>query len=233
MSVSDYSSDPDLNTSISGINIAEGCPPSGINNAIRQMMADIKTADGEVVHLAGAETISGAKTITGSIVNAVSNGVAVRNANDDGMTVIRGGTDSTDGAYAVLYGKDASGTEGQFILRAQDGVNSTSLTGTPSGGLTWGVKAVERVHASSFANLAGYIRYANGLQIAWGRETSVTAARSITFAVPFAHTPIVIDTSNKSVSTYITSPSTTGCTLNCSAYSSSTAVNWIAVGDWA
>jgi len=43
MSVSDYNTDADLNTTISGINIAEGCAPSGINNAIRQLMADVKT----------------------------------------------------------------------------------------------------------------------------------------------------------------------------------------------
>lgn len=42
MAIKDYSTDPDLNVSISGINIAEGCQPSGINNAIRQLMADVK-----------------------------------------------------------------------------------------------------------------------------------------------------------------------------------------------
>lgn len=42
MAVKDYKTNPDLNTTISGINIAEGCPPSGINNAIRQLMADVK-----------------------------------------------------------------------------------------------------------------------------------------------------------------------------------------------
>jgi hypothetical protein len=42
MAITDYSTDPDLNVQISGINIAEGCPPSGINNAIRQLMADVK-----------------------------------------------------------------------------------------------------------------------------------------------------------------------------------------------
>ena len=42
MAVSDYKTSPDQNTSISGINIAEGCLPSGINNAIRQLMADVK-----------------------------------------------------------------------------------------------------------------------------------------------------------------------------------------------
>lgn len=42
MAVKDYNTNADLNTTISGINIAEGCPPSGINNAIRQLMADVK-----------------------------------------------------------------------------------------------------------------------------------------------------------------------------------------------
>lgn len=42
MSIDAYSTTPALNLSISGINIAEGCPPSTLNNAIRQLMADIK-----------------------------------------------------------------------------------------------------------------------------------------------------------------------------------------------
>ena len=42
MAVADYSSDPDGNTSINGINIAEDCSPAGINNALRQLMADVK-----------------------------------------------------------------------------------------------------------------------------------------------------------------------------------------------
>ena len=42
MGVKDYDLNPDNNTQINGINIAEGCPPSSINNAIRQLMADVK-----------------------------------------------------------------------------------------------------------------------------------------------------------------------------------------------
>ena len=43
MPISEWSEVADQNTTISGINIAEGCPPGGINDAIRQMMADVKT----------------------------------------------------------------------------------------------------------------------------------------------------------------------------------------------
>ncbi|MDI9350254.1 MAG: phage tail protein [Candidatus Symbiobacter sp.] len=42
MSVSDYLTSPGLNGTISGINIAENCSPAGLNDAIRQLMADIR-----------------------------------------------------------------------------------------------------------------------------------------------------------------------------------------------
>lgn len=41
MAVSDWSTTADNNTSVSGINIAEGCLPSNVNNALRQIMADV------------------------------------------------------------------------------------------------------------------------------------------------------------------------------------------------
>lgn len=44
MAVSDYSTTAASNTSISGINIAEACPAGNLNNAIRQLMADLKAA---------------------------------------------------------------------------------------------------------------------------------------------------------------------------------------------
>ena len=57
MAVSDYKTNPDLNTTISGINIAEGCPPSGINNAIRQLMADVKAdSDEQDTAISNAQT---------------------------------------------------------------------------------------------------------------------------------------------------------------------------------
>lgn len=49
MAVSDYSTSPNSNTSIGGINIGEGCPPGNINNALRQLMADMKGYDAQVI----------------------------------------------------------------------------------------------------------------------------------------------------------------------------------------
>lgn len=53
MAVSDYSTTPGDNITISGINIAEGCPPANINNAFRQMMADVKGLQGTIPDTSG------------------------------------------------------------------------------------------------------------------------------------------------------------------------------------
>lgn len=54
MAVSDYSTTAASNTSISGINIADGCEPGNLNDAIRQVMADIKAG---VPYLSGTSII--------------------------------------------------------------------------------------------------------------------------------------------------------------------------------
>jgi hypothetical protein len=48
-SVSQWDLNPDLNTDINGINIAEQCPPAGINNALRALMAQIAALPALVV----------------------------------------------------------------------------------------------------------------------------------------------------------------------------------------
>jgi hypothetical protein len=42
MAVADYNVTPSLNVTISGINVNTGCPAGNLDNAIRQMMADIR-----------------------------------------------------------------------------------------------------------------------------------------------------------------------------------------------
>lgn len=58
------------NTDIDGINIANDCPPSYVNDAMREMMAQIKDwqlgAGGDPMTVSGAFTATGATNITGS-----------------------------------------------------------------------------------------------------------------------------------------------------------------------
>jgi hypothetical protein len=67
--ISEFSSTPANNTDIAGIDIAEGCAPSGINNAIRELMAQLKDmitgADGDNQVVGGNLTVTGTTTLTG------------------------------------------------------------------------------------------------------------------------------------------------------------------------
>jgi hypothetical protein len=41
MAVTDWKTDPGQNTTVGGIFIGEGCPPSNLNDAIRELMAEL------------------------------------------------------------------------------------------------------------------------------------------------------------------------------------------------
>ena len=72
--ISEYDSTASANTDIDSINIDEGCAPSGINNAIRELMAHLKDfqagLSGDTLPIAsggtGATTAGGARTALGA-----------------------------------------------------------------------------------------------------------------------------------------------------------------------
>jgi len=74
--ISEFDINPANNTDINNINIAEGCAPSGINNAIRQLMSDLKDlqagTSGDTIPVAaggtGASTASDARTALGLVI---------------------------------------------------------------------------------------------------------------------------------------------------------------------
>lgn len=73
MAVTDYSTTPGSNTAISSINIAEGCAPANINDAIRQMMADIatwRTVSGTL--FTGGGTFTGSYTYSNTVTFTVA-----------------------------------------------------------------------------------------------------------------------------------------------------------------
>jgi hypothetical protein len=74
--ISEYSNIPANNTEIDGINIAEGCAPSGINNAIRELMAQLKDFQsgtaGDNLTVGGTLSVTGAVNL--STVLSVTNG---------------------------------------------------------------------------------------------------------------------------------------------------------------
>ena len=69
--ISEYSSTAANNTDIANINIAEGCSPSNINNAIRAVMSHLKNfqdgSSGDSLTNAGTVTSSGTLNVTGGL----------------------------------------------------------------------------------------------------------------------------------------------------------------------
>jgi hypothetical protein len=88
MAVSDYSTTPASNTAISGINIAEGCSPANINNAIRQLMADVKAYYNAAPPNAALTSIAGLTTAADkSIYTTASNTYATYDLTATGRAV--------------------------------------------------------------------------------------------------------------------------------------------------
>ena len=139
--VSEWSTTPSNNTDIDGINIAEGCAPSGINDAIRDMMAQIRswqsgtygdTFNGPVNGTIGATTAStGAfTTISASGNVTLSGGTANGVAYLNGSKVVTSGSALTfDGTALSIAGalnsniQNFAGAGTGFTLRvkANDG----------------------------------------------------------------------------------------------------------------
>jgi hypothetical protein len=66
--ISEYDASAGNNTDVNNVNIAEGCAPSGINNAIREVMAALKRfetgSDGDSITVGGNFVVSGTATLS-------------------------------------------------------------------------------------------------------------------------------------------------------------------------
>lgn len=165
--VSEWSSTPSNNTDVGGIDIAEGCAPSGINNAIRTMMAEIKDfqtgASGDDFTCAGTLGVTGGFTLDGAAGTAGQVLVSAGSGNTptwgtgipSGVIVMWSGSIATIPSGWLLC-NGTSGTpdlRNRFVIGAfQDnaGVANTTITGVNT--LTGGSKdaiVVSHTHTAS------------------------------------------------------------------------------------
>ncbi len=142
--ISEFDVNPDNNTDINNINIAEGCAPSGINNAIRQIMADLKAfqtgADGDSGTFVGVytDTISEKTSATGVTVDGVllkDNGITASGTNVLSGTTIPSSKTlvvTTDiGTSVQAYDADTAKTDvAQTFTAAQRGTVSALTDGS-------------------------------------------------------------------------------------------------------
>ena len=112
--ISEFSSTPANNTDIDSINIAEGCAPSGINDAIRELMAQLKdwqsgtSNDPMVIGSSGSLTLN----------QGTANGVTYLN----GSKVVTSGSALTfDGTKLALLSSSAA-----VLESIKSGISSTT-----------------------------------------------------------------------------------------------------------
>jgi hypothetical protein len=87
--ISEYDAVAANNTDVNGVNIAENCPPSGMNNMGREIMAALKRfqtgSDGDGVTVGGALVVSGSATVNTFNVDVISEKTSAAGVTVDGV----------------------------------------------------------------------------------------------------------------------------------------------------
>ena len=143
--ISEFDVNPDNNTDINNINIAEGCAPSGINNAIRQLMSDLKAfqtgADGDPFNGAVNGTVGATTPNTGAFTTLSASSTATLNTlSSSGATITGGSINGTTvgastastGAFTTLSASGAFSANGGATLGDASGdaltINSSAVS---------------------------------------------------------------------------------------------------------
>jgi len=175
--ISDYSSTANSNTDIAGINIDEGCAPSGINDAIRTLMAQIKAlyagTSGDKWPVSGGGT--GATTAADARTNlGLAIGTDVQ-AYDADLAAI---ASSGKGDQIASYGTNGIGFRNRIINGAMvidqrnAGASVTPTTDSTytldrwSARLTAGSKYSVQQNAGSVTPPAGFTNYLGATSLA-------------------------------------------------------------------
>lgn len=202
MGIADYSATAASNTTINGVNIDEGCNPGGINNAIREIMADIAAYDfpSELQDLEDAIVLKAAKaspTFTGTVtaptlrltattdVSLTSTGHALQIGASSGTHLKMDGNE--------LQAQSDASTPNTFLLNAGGGNVSLAASGfaaVVNGSLdvredftlnqTWQDVSASRVVGTSYRNTTGKPIHVNivGVSASGAREVQVSSNNS-------------------------------------------------------
>jgi hypothetical protein len=204
--ISEWSSTPANNTDIDSINIAEGCAPSGINDAIRELMSQVKDlysgTTGDTISVAGGGT--GVGTITGIVKG---NGTSA-------FTAATAGTDYL--APSGALGTPSSGTLSSCTV---DGTDAVGFRNVPVNSQSAAYTAVLAdsgkviFHPSGDANARTFTIPANS-SVAYPIGTAITFINMTSQVVTIA---ITTDTM------YLSAAGTTG-SRSLAQYGSATAI---------
>lgn len=127
--ISEFSATASNNTDIGGINIAEGCAPSGINNAIRELMAQLKDqqagTDGDSFIVGGGFTCTGAAVFSSTVALGASATATTQSANDNSTKVATtayvANSSIPSGGIIIWSGSVASIPSGWYLCNGSNG----------------------------------------------------------------------------------------------------------------
>ncbi len=109
-SIRDYDATSGNNTDVQSVDISEGCAASGINNALREIMTDLKNVSTGAVALEtpGADQLNVDNLrLDGNTISSIdTNGNVNIDPNGTGVTAIAGGFTATDGCTITTTGSE-------------------------------------------------------------------------------------------------------------------------------
>lgn len=162
--ISEFDSIPANNTDIDGINIAEGCAPSGINNAIRELMSQLKDqqtgASDDNFTVGGNLTVDGATTLTGNVTFSGTTNILPAGV----ITLWAGSVASVPAGWYLCNGANGTpdlrdrfvvGAGNSYAVGATGGANTVTLDSTMIPGhthsfsATTGTESVSHTHTFS------------------------------------------------------------------------------------
>jgi len=180
--ISEYSATAANNTDIGGINIAEGCAPSGINNAIRELMAQLKDqqvgTDGDNFTVGGAFTCTGAAVFSSTVALGGSATATTQSSSDNTTKVAT--TAFVQAALAAAY------PVGSIYINATSSTNPATLLGFG----TWVAFGAGRVPVGLDAGNAAFDT----------AEETGGSADAITVSHTHTATSVVTDPTHKHIS---------------------------------
>ena len=172
--ISEWSTTPASNTDIDGINIAEGCAPSGINDAIRDLMAQVRSwqsgASGDPFNGPMNGTIGATTAYAGAFTTlTTSSTVTLNGGTANGVTYLNGskvltsgsaltfdGTNLTVGTGASTYKLNVYGASSPY-LGVSDGTINTFF-GAATGGSVAALGTTSNHPVSFYSNSAEQMR---------------------------------------------------------------------------
>jgi hypothetical protein len=150
--ISEYSATANDNTDVNGVNIAEGCPPSSMNNMGREIMAALKRfqvgSDGDGVTVGGNFVVSGTTALSTALpVASGGTGAATLTANNvvigNGTSAVNFVAPGTSGNVLTSNGTTWTSAAGAASDKIEEGDSKVEVTDTGTGKVEITVDNVE------------------------------------------------------------------------------------------